>query len=205
MRAKRFLVLCIVCLAGVFSSPVFADDKTDASAFVNKVGHDALAVISDKSKNKEQKDAALEAMFVENVDIDAIGKYAAGRAWKTATDEQKQKYLANYKIFLTNHYTKNFAEFTDANFEVTKVIPDDTGGNTVTMRIKRPQAEDVVVDYDVKKSEAGALKVYDITVEGVSMLTTQRSDFSSVISQNSFDYLISQLAARNLKDKQQPK
>ena len=203
MRAKILFALCALCFATMFSFTARADDKSDASAFINNVGKQVLTIISDKSKAKEEKNAALQKMFVDNVDIDWIGKYVVGRAWKTATDAQKQKYMASYQTFIVDHYTTNFAEFTDANFEVTRVVPDDNGGNIVTMRIKRPQAEDVIVDYDVKKSDAGSLKVYDITVEGVSMITTQRSDFTSVINQNSFDYLISQLEARNQKDKQQ--
>lgn len=205
MRAKPLFAFFVLCLAGLFSLPTYADDKSDASAFVNNLGKQVIAVITDKSKGKERINNELQKMFVDNVDIDWIAKYVVGRAWKTATDDQKQKYMANYKTFIVNHYTHNFAEFTDANFEVTRVLPDDTGGNIVTMRIKRPQAEDVIVNYDVKKdsSGSGAFKVYDITVEGVSMLTTQRSDFTSVISQNDFDYLINQLAVRNQKDKQQ--
>ena len=71
--------------------------------------------------------------------------------------------------------------------------PDDSGGNVVTMRIKRPQAEDVVVEYSIRQKEGDGLKVYDIIVEGVSMLTTQRSEFNSVVSQKGLDYLIAQL------------
>lgn len=199
LRMKRFIAFFIVCLTCIVSSSGFADDKKDASKFVDNLGRQALAVITDKAKTKEAKNASLEKLFVDNVDIEWMGKFVVGRNWKSATDEQKKLYLTNYKTFLVSHYTSNFAEFTDADFEVTRVIPDGNAGNIVTMRIKRPQSEDVIAEYTVRKGDKGSLMVYDITVEGVSLITTQRSDFSSVISQHGFDYLISQLAVRSKK------
>jgi phospholipid transport system substrate-binding protein len=200
MRAKMFFAFWVLFVSCVGAS-ANADDKGQASAYVTDLGKKALAVISDSAKSKEEKNTALEKMFIANVDIDWIGQFVVGRYWKAANEEQKKQYMENYKNFLVSHYTSNFAEFTNANFEVTRVVPDESGGNTVTMRIKRPQAEDLVVDYTVRKNSAGAMKVYDITVEGVSMITTQRSDFSAVIAQNGFDYLISQLKTRSQQEK----
>jgi phospholipid transport system substrate-binding protein len=202
MRARAFFAFLILCFLSVSPFTANADDKSDASAFTTNIGKQALAIIVDKGKAKEEKNAALEQLFVKNVDIDWIGKFVVGRYWRTASDEQKKQYLANYKAFLISHYTSNFAEFTNANFEVTKVIDDGNGGELVTMRIKRPQAEDIIVEYTIRKSQSDGLKVYDITVEGVSMISTQRSDFTSYISQNSFDALVSQLAARAKQTKE---
>ncbi len=206
LHAKMFFALFALCLVSGFSLPASADDadssadsKKQASDFANSLGHKALDVIT-SSASKEDKQSKLEELFVENVDIEAIAKFVLGRNWKVATDEQKTAYLENYKTFIIAHYTSNLTEFTDANFEVTKVTADDRGGNVVTMHLKRPNADDVVVDYTVRKGSDGALKVYDITVEGVSMITTQRSEFSSVVSQHNLDYLISQLAERSKKE-----
>jgi phospholipid transport system substrate-binding protein len=200
MCTKKVLAFVLLCIAYVMPNLAVADEKSAASDFVNNIGKQALAIISNTEKSKEEKAAALEQLFTKNVDIDWIAKFVVGRYWKIATDDQKKQYMDNYRAFILSHYTTNFAEFSNADFEVTKIIADDNGGNIVTMRIKRPQAEDIVVDYTIKKSDKGALRVYDITVEGVSMITTQRSDFSSYIAQNGFDYLISQLAARTKKD-----
>jgi len=203
MYIKKLCAAFIVCLAFV-SAPVLADEKEDAGAFANELGHKALAVITNKSSSKEEVRSKLETLFEQNVDIDWIGKFVLGRYWRDATDEQKEKYLANYKTFLISHYTSNFSEFSNVNFQVTKTVPEERGGYTVTMRIKRPNAEDLVVDYTIRKKEGDGLRVYDIVVEGVSMITTQRSEFASVASQKGIDYLIDQLAERSKKEAQTP-
>jgi len=200
MSAKTFFALFLLCLSSTLPLPVMAEEKDDASAFANDLGHQALGIITDTSVPKQEKRARLEALFQKNVDIDWIGKFVLGRNWRDATEDQQKRYLENYKAFLIKHYTSNLTEFTDANFQVTKVTPEDTGGNVVTMRMKRPNAEDVIVDYTIRKKDGDGLKVYDITVEGVSLITTQRSEFASVVSQKGIDYLIDQLAARSKEE-----
>jgi phospholipid transport system substrate-binding protein len=199
MRAMRFLALpCLMLLAlSLLTLPdASADDTADATAFANDLGHKALAIITNNSESKEQKQPQLEALFVEYVDIDWVGKFVLGRFWRDASDTQKADYLKNYKSFLIAHYTSNLSEFTNVNFKVTRVTPADNGGVMVSVHIQRPNAEDAVVDYALRR-ENGQFRIYDIIVEGVSMITTQRSEFASVVSNKGLDYLIQQLAARS--------
>ncbi len=190
-------VMLALCLALGTPAISLADDKAEATQFANDLGNKALGVITDASLSKEARRKQLEGLFEENVDINWIGKFVLGRGWRDASEAQQQQYLANYKTFLIKHYTSNLTEFTDANFEVTRVEPEERGGNVVTMNLKRPGAEDAVVSYTVRKNDSGKLNVYDIVVEGVSMITTQRSEFNSVVSQKGLDYLITELGNRS--------
>jgi len=198
MSVRSIFAIALLCLSGFFTS-AFAEGA-DAKAFAEGLGQKALTIITNSSDSKNTKQAKLESLFENNVDIAWIGRFVLGRFWKEANDDQKKQYLANYKTFLIRHYTSNLSEFTDADFQVTKVAPEERGGNIVTMHIKRPNAEDTIVDYTVRKQDSDGYKVYDIVVEGVSMITTQRSEFSSVASQKGLDYLISQLAERSKQD-----
>jgi len=200
MSAKKLFAVFFLCLTLATSAPALADDKDAASAFANDLGHKALGIISDGSLTKEDKQSKLEVLFEQNVDIDWIGKFVLGRHWRSASDEQKKAYLDSYRTFTIKHYTSNLSDFTNTNFEVTKVRPDSNGGYVVTMRIKRPQAEDIVAEYTIRQKNGDGLKVYDIIVEGVSMITTQRDEFGSVVSQKGLDYLISQLKRRSQND-----
>lgn len=196
-HALKFWTVIALAACLAFSNPALADDKAEAKQFANDLGNKALAVITNESLAKDAKRKQLEGLFEENVDINWIGKFVLGRGWREASEEQQQQYLVNYKTFLIKHYTSNLTEFTDANFEVTKVEPEDRGGHVVTMNLKRPGAEDAVVSYTVRKNDQGKLNVYDLVVEGVSMITTQRSEFNSVVSQKGLDYLITELGNRS--------
>ena len=70
------------------------------------------------------------------------------------------------------------------------------------MQSQEPNSEPVLVDYRVRESKntkgGSGYKIFDVIVEGVSLITTQRSEFASVITNNGIDYLIGQLAAKSI-------
>ena len=197
MNLKSVVALVVAAFISISAN---ASDKEEASKFVGEIGKQAVSILSNNDSSKDEKTTALQSMFENTVDIEWIGKFVLGRGWRTATDAQKQSYMNNYKSFLIKHYTANLSEFSSVDFKITRITPDDNGGNIVTMKIQRPNQEDIVVDYTIRKKPNDGLKVYDITIEGVSMITTQRSEFASVVEQNGIDYLIAQLAERSKKE-----
>src|SRR5579871_218156 len=100
MRARAFFAFVILCFFSVAPLSANADDKSDASAFVDNIGKQALAIITDKGKSKEEQTTELQDLFIKNVDIDWIGRFVVGRYWRTASDTQKTQYMANYKAFI---------------------------------------------------------------------------------------------------------
>ncbi len=169
----------------------------DARQYVERVGDKALGYVADSKLTKLQKQEKLEKLFSENVDFAWVGRFVMGRFWRQATDEQKKRYLAAYEQFETLHYASRFAEYTSGAFKITGSRDDGEGEFTIHMQIMPGSAQDepVLVDYRVR-SEKGGFKIFDVIIEGVSMITTQRSEFSSVIGKHGIDYLTDQLAAK---------
>jgi len=182
----------------VQASPAVAGGDA-AGKYIEKLGTAALATISDKSLDKAGKQTKLEGIFSDNVDFQWVGRFVMGRFWRTATDDQKTRYVAAYKKFLILHYTSRFTDYTSGTFKVTNVRDDGNGEFTVSMQIKgsgdKATGEPVLVDYRVRAQDNG-FKIFDVIVEGVSLISTQRSEFSSVLTKNGVDYLIDQLIAK---------
>jgi phospholipid transport system substrate-binding protein len=178
--------------------PAFASSKETASKYVEKLGDTALATISNKSFSKDQKQAKLDALFSDNVDFNWVGRFVMGRYWRQATDAQKARYLKEYKKFLIVHYTSRFTDYTSGSFKITSAQEDGDGEYTVGMQITSNDkgAEPVLVDYRVR-AEGNGFKIFDVIVEGVSLITTQRSEFASVLNDKGIDHLIEQLAAKS--------
>ncbi len=192
-----------LCAAAVFSlflsSPASADTVENASKYVESLGNSAISTLSNKSLSKEVKQSKIEKLFRENVDIAWIGKFVLGRFWRQASDEQKKSYMKEYETFLVHNYATRFTDYTSGSFKITDAKSDGDDEFTVSMQIKADDGgnEPVMVDYKIRsdKGHKNNFVVYDIIVEGVSMITTQRSEFTSVISNKGMDYLISQLAS----------
>ncbi|MDE3060009.1 MAG: ABC transporter substrate-binding protein [Pseudomonadota bacterium] len=195
---RPFLLVIAAALCLAFAPAAYAAPADDASHYIQGLGDQALAVISNKALDKNKKQAKLEKIFGDNVDFPWVGRFVMGRYWRQATDDQKTRYLKAYQKFLILHYTSRFTDYTSGTFKVLGVKDDGEGEFTVSMQMQsdEPNSEPVLVDYRVRQAEKG-FEIFDVIVEGVSLIATQRSEFSSVITNRGIDYLIDQLAARS--------
>jgi phospholipid transport system substrate-binding protein len=194
---RSFLFLCVAAVLG-FSAPAHAATVKEAEQFVTRMANEALSAIADKNLDKAKKQAKLEKILANSVDTKWIGKFVMGRFWKEATDAQKKAYLQEYDGFVIKHYASRFAEYTAGDFSITGSQDNGDDEFMVNMEIKtgEPGSEPVLVDYRVRHD--GGFKVYDIIVEGVSMIQTQRSEFTSLLNSKGIDHLIQQLANKTL-------
>jgi len=198
MKSLYKILPILAIMTGLFVAPAMAAPAT-ATDFVQSLGDQALATISNKDFDKGQKQAKLTKLFNENIDFQWIGRFVLGHAWREATAEQKTRYVAEYKKFLVLHYTSRFIDYTGGTFKVSGEKDDGDGEFTVGMQLKSndPDSEPVQVDYRVRKNPGTGFKIFDVIVEGVSLLATQRSEFASVISDKGLDYLIDQLEEKS--------
>lgn len=196
---RSFLFLALVALLGTSPQPSYAGSVDTASKYVEGLGNSALETISNTKLSKEKKQAKLEKLFSDNVDIPWVGRFVMGRAWKQATDEQKARYLKEYERFLIQHYASRFSEYSSGAFKITGAREDAEGEYIVNMQITTGEAgsEPVLLDYRVHTA-GGRMRVFDIVVEGVSMITTQRSEFSSIVNNEGVDALTDKLASRSI-------
>jgi phospholipid transport system substrate-binding protein len=194
MRARNGLFLLLSVIFITHSGIAQAADP--ATGFIDGVGREVLAVLKDKTSGDSAKDARLRALFERSVDVPWIGRFVLGKYWRTATEAQRARYLNGYRVFVVKSYTSKFQEYTGSEtYKILSSKPDGAGRYLVTMELLRGAQPSVLVDYKLRE-EAGNLRIYDIVVEGVSLLTTQRSEFASVVSRKGLDYLIERIEAR---------
>jgi phospholipid transport system substrate-binding protein len=177
--------------------PVMATAKEKAAEqYIDGLAKQVLMTISQKDLAKEKKQAALDKLFRENVDFDWVAKFVMGRFWRQATDDQKKRYVEAYKAFLIRNYTARFLEYTSGSFKVLGSQALEKGESVVNMEIASEKKGEPPILIDYKVRHGSSHKIFDIIVEGVSLLTTQRSEFNSVLNKSGIDGLIAQLEAK---------
>src|SRR3982750_1312448 len=168
---------------------------------VQKITEEVLASIkSDKELAAGDKQKALklaEEKILPYIDFQHATRLAVGRAWREATPEQKQKLVAEFKSMLVRTYSNGIGAYQGQTLKVLpsrgKQEPEDT---TVRTQFMRPGGQPLPIDFAMRKTQQG-WKVYDITVEGVSLVLTYRSEFDAVVKQEGIDGLIKRLAQKN--------
>jgi len=161
----------------------FADDLTS----------EALVILKNKSPQVRDE---LKKLFNQVVNAEWMAKFAAGRYWRKFSDIQKDKYKAAYKDYISNNYVNNLGEYKGQDSSVKQVKELKRGNYLVETTISTPNEPEIAVKYRVKKV-GDCFKINDIVVEGVSLITSHRSDFGSILKNKSIDDLISMLESKN--------
>lgn len=186
----RRLAAAVLAFSLVASS-AHADTAADARQYVDVIAAQALAIVK-AGDPQTVKQSKLENLFKGVVDIPFIGRFVLGRHWNTATPVQQKDYLAAYEPFLMKGYVGRIAKYSGQSYKLGNTKQDADGNSVVTMEIVDPGKPSVFVDYRLRK-QGKDFKVTDIVVEGVSLLTTQRSEFNSVVNSKGLDGLIDAL------------
>lgn len=189
------IAICASLLLSLSASGAQAAGAEEARQFVDDMGKKVLATVN--SQSGEAGKQQLRQMFSENVDMEWMAQFVLGRAWPQATDDQKSRYVQAYKEYLLSRYTANFSDYAGSKYTITGVKPVADGQFIVGMAVNAPKATDqeVQAGYRVRAS-GGPFKIIDIIIEGVSLITTERSEFASVVQKDGMDKLITQLQAK---------
>lgn len=195
---RRAIVKAVaaVAVAAVFPLAARSALAQDAGAFIQNLGDRAIKTFSDKA-NKAKAKEKFHTLLVEGFDVPYIARWVLGRYWNIANDAQRQEYLALFERMIVDAYAGRFAEYSGETFKITGTRPEGDADSSVTTQIVRPSGPPVNVDWRVRKAGA-TYKIIDVSVEGVSMGVTQRSEFASVIQSNGgqFDGLLKVLRAK---------
>ncbi len=186
----------------VTGAPVFAVAEIMAPDELIKVtSQDVLEIINKDKRSGDANNKKLldfiDARVLPHFDFERMTRLAVGRAWRTATPEQKAALVVEFRTLLVRTYSKAFTLYKDVSVDTKPVIvPPNADEVTVKTVIIRPSAPPVPVNYEMEKTATG-WKAFDVTVEGISLVATHRGSFAEKVQQDGIDGLIKSLADLN--------
>ena len=195
MRRLLFLPLFFLLSVPALSQELAPD------ALVRKVTEDVLATIkSDKDLQAGDRKKALalaEEKILPHVDFREATQIAMGRSWREATPEQQKRLVDEFRALLVRIYSASLDIYRG---QTMKVLPLRAGRDDTDVRVRNQYIREgrppVAVDYSMMKTPAG-WKIYDISVEGISLVLTYRSEFESVVRASGIEGLIKRLQEKN--------
>ena len=183
------VILTVVSFAG-FVHPASAryDDNTEAAvSFIQDLSDKALAYVKQSSGGEDFR-GKFEQLLREGFNLRYIGAFTLGRYWRVATDEQKSEYLNLFEQMIVDVYSDRFAEYADNNFEITGAeVVSERGPrrDVIVHMVLQPAGGSEPVPVDWRVREKGEDRgIIDVSIGGVSMSVTQRSEFASIIQKN---------------------
>jgi phospholipid transport system substrate-binding protein len=131
------------------------------------------------------------------VDFDRMTRLSVGPGWRSATPEQREALIREFRTYVLRTYSGALSRVTDHQVKMRpfKGQPSDTDV-LVRTQVAPSAGDPIQLDYRLEKTDSG-WKIYDVTILGVSMVETFRNAFASQVNQGGVDGLIKSLADRN--------
>jgi len=182
----------------IAAAAMAATPGEEARQLVRSTADDVIAVLADKSLNPEQKREKITVIVEKSFDFMTLCKLVMARHWAKLTPEQQQQFAVEFKQHLTITYGKNVENYRNEKVVVTGDREEVRGDWTVKSIIERPTAENVKVDYRLRRID-GQWRMIDMIVEGVSLVANFRSQFQDIITKSGPAKVIDLLREKNAK------
>jgi len=163
---------------------------------MDKLATKTLGILGDKGIPLTEREQKVRLLLGENLAIEAIGRFVVGRAWRTASNEQKSVYRDLFESFITLTYAKRLGGYAGEQFTITSSKNIGKKGDAlVTTEIQRPSGPPLKASWRIRYSK-GVFLILDVMVEGISMVVAQRAEFTTIIKKSGMQGLIETLRAK---------
>ncbi len=167
-----------------------------AAHFIEGLIDEAIAVLRIPVEERVSRESQFRTLLRDKFDVPLITRLVVGRHWRRATDAQKQAFMLVFEEHIVKIYTSQLGVYNEEIVAIRNVASRTERDTIVGTEVMRSSDAPLQLDWLVRE-EAGAYRVIDIAAEGVSLMTTKRSEFSSVIQRDGLDGLIEKLRLLN--------
>jgi phospholipid transport system substrate-binding protein len=194
---RRRLFAAAVALGAVSFAGVPAGATDDPAAFIETAAKRVLEILKTSPDATARNDALID-LFRTSFDMANVGRAVLGVHWARATPDQRERFLKVFEQAEIRAYAERFQQNSGYGIKIGRTSRNGDATLVDSQLVPPDGSEPVRVVWEVKNLGTG-LRITDVSVEGVSMAITRRSDFNAYISRNngSLDALIAELKRKS--------
>jgi phospholipid transport system substrate-binding protein len=197
--AFKVFPLLFFCLSLLSAPPCFAGDPTDQ---VKQRVDAVLDVVRNKELKKPENEKIRRAKIREIVDtifdFPEMSRRSLAVHWKKRTPAEQKEFVSLFSDLLEDTYIKKIEKYRDEKILYSGESIRDSYAVVKTKVITKKETE-IPIDYRLLK-ENNKWEVYDVVIEGVSLVNNYRSQFSEILASNPYSELVNRLKKKTLKE-----
>jgi len=195
---KLFVLIVGLSLSAVFPLNAIAGEPTDQ---VKQTVDAVIQILNNKELKKpakvEERRATIRETVEKRFDFEEMAKRSLALHWKDRTPQEKKEFTSLFSDLLEDTYIRKIERYEDEKVVYTDERIDGPYA-TVRTRIVTTKEIEIPVDYKIFK-KGQKWEVYDIIVEGVSLVNNYRTQFNQIIRSGSYEDLVQKLKKKVLK------
>ncbi|MFZ0658784.1 MAG: ABC transporter substrate-binding protein [Candidatus Binataceae bacterium] len=193
LKCIAMLLVGAAFISSAAIRPAFAAD--DPMAVVQGTVNDALAVLRNKQVPAEQRRDQLRQIISRSFDFTEMSRSALGYHWKQITPDQQQEFTTVFTTFIEDSYLAKINDYSGQQVQFVRQTNDGAQYAQVATNIVQPGKDPIAVNYRLLNRN-GQWKVYDVTVEAISIIANYRNQFNRVMNNQGYSKLIADLKSK---------
>jgi phospholipid transport system substrate-binding protein len=184
-------LLCAVMALSILSTFAFADDRNTVEKLLKDKLDAVLSVLQNQKLDHQAKKDEISTIIMPVFDFPLMAKLTLGRKhWPGMTKEQQTKFTELFINLLKQSYLEKISLYTDERVVFQESVQVERKVHIATDLISKDNKISML--YKFYKSKNG-WRIYDIEIEGVSLIVTYRSQFAEALNEGTIDDLILKL------------
>ena len=197
----KLIVNLLVSVALVVCSSAAVAEIVTPAALVKNTANEVLEIIKNdrdiQAGDMHKINALAEDKVLPHFDFERMSRLVLGKDWSPASKEQQGLFINQFRTLLIRTYASALSKYRNQTIEY-KTLSEQSGDTDVTVKtlILQPGGEPLPLNYKLDKAGED-WKVYDLEINGVSLVNSYRGQFSTEIRKSGMDGLIQKLADKN--------
>jgi len=192
---KKFYSLILISLV---STSLLAEDFTNPTARVKDSVEKVISILKDESLERELRWKSIGSVINQSFDFRSMSQSILATNWRTATPAEREKFVEFFSQYLEETYRTKIEAYT--NQKVEYVGETINGKRAVVETLIVTDNAEIPVNYKLKNND-GIWFVYDVVIEGISLVNNYRSTFAAIVKNDGMDGLLNDIQLRIDKHK----
>ena len=187
---KSFVMTLSLCVLAV--PVIHAGDVEDINSMVKKKVSVIFDLLGKQDIEKNERNEKIVGELNEIMDFKLAAYLSLGKHWKKISKTQKKEFGETFQQYINNYIVEKIDLYTNQKIDIgdSKIVKKGRAELEIGIL---SGGETLQVNFKLRKNKKKEWRVYDVDIEGVSLITTFRSQFSGVLKNSSFEELLEKL------------
>jgi len=196
-KVKRVIATVAFSCALIAAAPAEASDAED---YVRTIAEKLEPLLQNGHLTPKTVDDFLQANIVGELDMNRISKYVLRNHWAAMTGDDQSKFKDVFRLFIVENFKRQLVKYSNAEIRIIRSVEHEPEGVSVITRVRVPSKSPLSMNWRLFR-EKDQLRIFDVSVQGISKLSATRSEYKSVLEEHGFPYLLKQICSK-LEDPQ---
>lgn len=167
-------------------------EAVDASLTTRTSLHNALSILRNTTPSLSEKRRELRQLAEPDFDFTGMARSSLGFRWRDLSPDQKTRFVQLFTAFIEDAYLNKIQDYSGETIEFVKAAQTSTNAVEVYSKVIKKKTNPIPLDFMLRRS-GESWKIYDLEVDGISIIANYRNQFARVISRQGFDQLLVEL------------